>query len=67
MLKTQEHQDFIVELNLTTLEGLQAIPYNHGPKPGELMHAEMNQVMEERDNSQEASYKDFRQRMGLNR
>ena len=41
MLKTQEHQDFIVESNLTTLEGLQAIPYNHGPKPGELMHDEM--------------------------
>lgn len=45
----------------------QGFPYNHGPRPGELMHEEMNQVMEERDNSQEASYKDFRQRMGLNR
>lgn len=44
----------------------QEFPYNHGPKPGELMHNEMNQVTEERENSTESSYSDFRRRMGLN-
>lgn len=45
----------------------QEFPYFHGPKPGALMHKEMNEVTEERDSSNVSSYDDFRQRMGLNR
>lgn len=42
-------------------------PYNHGPKPGEMLPDEMNQLSQEREHSDKTSYDDFRRRMGLKR